>query len=33
LQQNPFVQLPVEHWSPLVQLPVDCCATQDPPLQ
>lgn len=33
-QQNPFVQLPVVHWSPLVQVPVDCCATQVPlPLQ
>ena len=33
LQQNPFVQLPVVHWSPAVQLPVDCCATQVPLLQ
>jgi hypothetical protein len=32
-QQNPLVQLPVEHWLPLVQAPVVCWATQDPPLQ
>ena len=32
-QQNPFVQLPVEHWLAPVKLPVACCATQVPPLQ
>jgi hypothetical protein len=32
-QQNPLVQLPIEHWLPLVQLPVECWVTQVPPLQ
>jgi hypothetical protein len=28
-----LVQLPIEHWLPLVQLPVECWVTQVPPLQ
>jgi hypothetical protein len=32
-QQKLLVQLPVVHWSLLVQLPIVCCATQVPPLQ
>jgi hypothetical protein len=32
-QQNPLVQLPVAHWLPFVQVPVDCCGMQVPPLQ